>query len=133
MLSEKGIKMEYVFTTSDNENYAIELPMEFIAFSKWIACELENDKQKISALIDELNSLTNNHQNNKRWIGHEYTLVLTGKEVQVFSNLIFSTLSEDEEFRLTEENLSLYDEESFSEAGLVDLIKLLSDYLDFMS
>ncbi|SET36327.1 YacL family protein [Thorsellia anophelis] len=125
--------MEYVFTTADNQNYIVELPMEFMALSKWLSCELGNDKQKIAALIDELNQLCKNHNNNKKWIGHEYTLVLQNKEVQIYSNLIFSSLSEDEAVRLTEENLSLYDEESFSEAGLEDIIKLLTDYLEFMS
>ena len=120
--------MEYQFKTDPfSDGFRAEFSMGHEAFGHWLVGELGYQTEAIEAMLQQVANIKGCEQQETQIAGREFGLLLNPHDAIVKANSLHL------EGDLPEgEDLSFYDQESFSACGLEDFEVLLKSWLRFI-
>ncbi|NRA69541.1 MAG: YacL family protein [Gammaproteobacteria bacterium] len=120
--------MEFEFKTDYlNDSFRAEFSMGHEAVGHWLVAELGTDIADIKALLIKLEQIKAQENTEQLIEGRDFSLTLTPNDVVIKANVLHL------EAELPEgEDLSNYDDESFSECGIEDFEAMLDSWMEFI-
>lgn len=121
--------MEFEFKTDIlNDSYRVNFSMGHEAFGYWLTSELGSKASDIKKFLSRIEQIKAQENVEQLIEGRDFSVVLSPDEVTVKAN----SLHIDSELPVGEE-LSHYDDESFSQCGIDDFESLLHSWLEFVT
>ncbi len=117
--------MDYTFFQDITGQISAKFSMDHEAVGYWLNEEVKCDLTLIDAINAAYDEIKGS-ENQREFIGHEYTLLIDDEEIMIKANqMVFET---DD----LEEGLSYYDNESVAFCGIDDFQNMLKDYCAFV-
>ncbi|QOL26778.1 YacL family protein [Thalassotalea sp. LPB0316] len=123
--------MEYQFShDTTSGNFRAKFNTEHQVFGQWLETEIGSNQANLSKVLKMLDGVAHTHQQDIKYVGHQYTLVLSNEDAIIALNA--SLEGEEMSENLAEQALE-FDETESAMCGIDDFHQLMLAWANFLT